>query len=256
MDWEASLAQARGGVESLLGLELIEHPHLLASVPVSVVLTTHNDSATLPEVIARVPDGVQELVVVDRHSEDGSATRARQLWPGASVLELGVEERGVALAAGLRSSTGEIVVTLAADGSSDPGEIPRFVAALLTGADFAKGTRFVAGGGSTHLTPARRLGHLALSGAFNRLWPVHYSDVCYGYVAFWRRHVPDLVPDRSGAEGALLVNIRAVKARLRIVEVPSFERGWIQRPSQPAALEVGRVGLRLLRTIVAERVRP
>ena len=42
-----------------------------------------------------------------------------------------------------------------ADGSADPAEIPRFVEALVEGADFAKGSRFRPGGGSADITPVR-----------------------------------------------------------------------------------------------------
>ena len=52
---------------------------------------------------------------------------------------------------------------LDADGSTDPAEIPRFVAALLDGHDFAKGTRFVTGGGSADITPLRRLGNWGIT---------------------------------------------------------------------------------------------
>ena len=57
--------------------------------------------------------------------------------------------KGDALTCGFRAATGDIIVMLDADGSADPGEIPSFVATLLSGADFAKGTRFVTGGASS-----------------------------------------------------------------------------------------------------------
>src|SRR6202044_1507036 len=112
---------------------------------------------------------------------------------------------------------------LDADGSTDPAEIPRFVAALLTGADFAKGTRFVTGGGGADITPIRRLGNRALAGLVNWIWKSDYSDLCSGYNAFWRRHLPDIVPDCAGFEVETLMNIRVARSRLRIVEAPTFE---------------------------------
>ena len=50
--------------------------------------------------------------------------------------------KGNALACGFAAATGDIIVMLDADGSTDPAEIPLFVAALLAGNDFAKGSRF------------------------------------------------------------------------------------------------------------------
>jgi hypothetical protein len=51
-----------------------------------------------------------------------------------------------------------------ADGSTDGGEILRFVGALVTGADFAKGSRFTSGGDSDDITFSRHLGNKILSG--------------------------------------------------------------------------------------------
>ena len=91
-----------------------------------------------------------------------------------------------------------------ADGSADPAEIPQFVRALLDGADFAKGTRFADGGGSSDITRLRHLGNRALSGLVNMLCRTKYSDLCYGYNVFWRRHVPvfGLQPNRTSQPAA------------------------------------------------------
>jgi hypothetical protein len=79
-----------------------------------------------------------------------------------------------------------------ADGSADPGEIPKFVDALLDGADFAKGTRFAAGGGSADITRLRRSGNRMLGTAVNLCHGTHYSDLCYGFNVFWQKYVPAL----------------------------------------------------------------
>jgi glycosyltransferase involved in cell wall biosynthesis len=148
---------------------------------------------------------------------------------------------------------GDIIVMLDADGSTDPAEIPRFVAALITGADVAKGTRFVTGGGSSDITLTRRLGNRMLSGLVNSLWNTNYSDLCYGYNAFWRRCLPEILADCNGFEVETLMNIRMARSNLRVVEVPSFERDRLHGTSN---LRATRDGLRVLRTIMAERLRP
>jgi hypothetical protein len=142
---------------------------------------------------------------------------------------------------------------LDADGSMDPSEIPRFIAALRTGADFAKGTRFLAGGGSSDISRTRRLGNWALKSLVNRLWRTRYTDLCYGYNAFWSRHLQALEINSNGFEVETLLNIRATRCRLALVEVPSFER---DRLSGVSNLSATRDGFRVLRTIIAERVRP
>jgi glycosyltransferase involved in cell wall biosynthesis len=212
-----------------------------------------NEAENVAAVLARLPPGLHEVIIVDGHSTDGTLERALEVRPDAVTLLQTGRGKGNALACGFWAATGDIVVMLDGDGSTDPAEIPRFVSALLTGADFAKGTRFVTGGGSTDITYVRRMGNRALSGMVNRLWGVNYSDLCYGYNAFWRRFLPQLSPDCNGFEVETLLNIRAARSGLRIHEVPSAEG---DRQHGTSNLNARRDGVRVLRTIVAERIRP
>ena len=111
-----------------------------------------------------------------------------------------------------------------ADGSTDPGEIPRFIDALLQGNDFAKGSRFLKDGESHDITPLRSLGNYGLSMLVNIFFGVRYSDLCYGYNAFWRHCLDSIRIDCDGFEVETLINIRIHKANLKIAEVPSIER--------------------------------
>jgi len=140
---------------------------------------------------------------------------------------------------------------LDADGSADPSEIRRFVEALEAGADFAKGSRFRPGGGSADISPLRSAGNWVLSRTVNVLFGTSYSDLCYGYNAFWRRCLPAISVDCDGFEVETLINIRVARAGLRIAEVPSFERARIHGQSN---LNTFRDGARVLRTILRERV--
>ena len=96
--------------------------------------------------------------------------------------------KGNALACGFDAATGDVIAMVDADGSADPGEIPAFVRGALCGADFAKGTRFAAGGGSSDITRLRKLGNRGLTPLFNLCYGARYSDLCYGYNVFWRSH--------------------------------------------------------------------
>src|SRR4051812_15475422 len=137
---------------------------------VSVVIPTLNEADNLPHVLGRLPAGIDELVVVDGGSTDGTVDVARALRPEALILNQDGTGKGDALRCGFAVASGDIIVMLDADGSTDPSEIPRFVAALVTGADFAKGTRFVTGGGSSDITSLRRFGNRVLSGTVNLLF--------------------------------------------------------------------------------------
>jgi glycosyltransferase involved in cell wall biosynthesis len=220
-----------------------------------------NEARNLPHVAERLT-GVDEIVVVDGRSIDDTINVARRLWPEASIVRQTRRGKGNALACGFAVVTGDIIVMLDADGSADPGEIPAYVAALMSGADFAKGSRFCPGGGSTDITRVRWLGNRALSGMVNLMYGTRYTDLCYGYNAFWRRCLPiiALEPGEPGTdlrwgdgfEVETLINVRIAQARLTVIEVPSFERRRIYGASHLSAIFDG---IRVLRTIARERRR-
>jgi glycosyltransferase involved in cell wall biosynthesis len=219
-------------------------------VRVSVVIPTLNEEKNLPYVLSALPRGLHEVIVVDGLSTDETVAVARRLRPDARIVLQTGRGKGNALAAGFAASTGDIVVTLDADGSTDASEIPRFVAALCHGADFVKGSRFAQGGGSSDITRTRRWGNLALNTLVNRLYGTSYTDLCYGYNAFWARCLPYMRVDCDGFEVETLVNVRIAKGGLVIHEVPSCER---QRIHGRSNLHAVRDGTRVLRTIVRER---
>jgi glycosyltransferase involved in cell wall biosynthesis len=221
---------------------------------ISVVIPTLNEAANLPHVFARLPRGIDEVVIVDGHSVDDTVAVARSLRHDVRIVLQDGRGKGNALACGFAAAAGDIIVMLDADGSTDPAEIPQFVEALLAGHDFAKGSRFTAGGGSADITGIRRLGNLALSGLVNVLFRTRYSDLCYGYNAFWRHCLPVLsLGQDHGFEIETVINVRIARAGLRVVEVPSVER---ERLFGESKLSPVRDGLRVLRTIVRERSRP
>ncbi len=209
-----------------------------------------NEARNLPYVLPRLPDDVFEVIVVDGRSTDGTVEVARQLRPDVRVVEERRRGKGSALEHGFRACRGEIIVMLDADGSADPAEIPRFVDALRDGADFAKGSRNLPGGGSHDITRVRHLGNRALTRLVNLLFGSGYTDLCYGYNAVWARCLPDIDFNAPGFEVETLINIRAAKAGLVVREVPSVEHRRIHGVSN---LHAGKDGIRVLRTILRER---
>jgi glycosyltransferase involved in cell wall biosynthesis len=229
---------------------------------VSVVIPTLNEARNLPHVFASLPAGLHEVIVVDGHSRDDTLAVARKLREDVRIVMQTRKGKGNALACGFAAATGDIIAMVDADGSADPNEIPRFVRALLDGADFAKGSRFIPGAGSGDITWLRRLGNWVLSACVNLCYGTRYSDLCYGFNVFWRRHVPLFglaeAIDRDGPlwgdgfEVETLINIRIAMAGLTVTEVPSFEHPRIYGTSN---LRTFSDGTRVLRTIMAERRR-
>jgi glycosyltransferase involved in cell wall biosynthesis len=220
-------------------------------VQVSVVIAAMNEAKNLPYVFSRLPEGLHEVILVDGHSADDTVAVARRLRPDIRILTQSGRGKGNAMAEGFAACSGEIIVALDADGSTDPAEIPRFVSALCNGADFVKGSRFAQGGSSTDITRARSLGNRLLGAFVNTLYGTHYTDLCYGYNAFWARCLPYLRVDCDGFEVETLINVRVAKAGLIVHEVPSFEQVRLHGESN---LHTIRDGTRVLRTIVRERL--
>jgi glycosyltransferase involved in cell wall biosynthesis len=248
--------------------DIVFHPTAFPATPrtpsprVSVVIPTYNEAKNLPHVFSRLPADLHEVILVDGRSVDGTIEVARALRPDVKIVLQNRVGKGNAMACGFAAATGDVLVMLDADGSAAPEEIPAFVAALTAGADFAKGTRFARGGGSSDITRVRAWGNRWLNRAANILFGTRYTDLCYGYNAFWAHCLPalELEPGTRSADEKLwgdgfeietIINTRMAKAGMRIEEVPSFEHERVHGISN---LNTWRDGFRVLAALVVERV--
>lgn len=106
---------------------------------VDVILPVLDEAGALPWVLGRLPANAR-AIVVDNGSTDGSAGIASEL--GALVVSEPRRGFGSACAAGLAAATADIVCFMDADGSLDPIDVPRVVAAVAGGtADLVLGSR-------------------------------------------------------------------------------------------------------------------
>lgn len=219
---------------------------------VSVVIPVKNEAMNLPIVFGSLPRWVDEIVLVDGHSVDDTVAVARQCRPDITIVHQSGTGKGDALLAGFAACTSDIIVMIDGDGSTDGAEIVRFVGALVAGADYAKGSRFSASGGSDDINLGRRFGNRVLCGLVNLAFGTRYTDLCYGYNAFWSRHLPALGLDCPGFEIETMMNIRAARAGLRVQEIPSHEHRRLYGVSN---LRVVSDGCRILKVITAEAAR-
>jgi len=217
---------------------------------VSLIIPTLNEAENLKHVLPTIPNLVDELIIVDGASKDGTAEVVRELRPDARIIVDDRPGKGNALRTGFKAASGDILIMIDADGSMDPVDIGTFVAALEAGADVAKGSRFLQGGGSADLTKLRHLGNFVFTKTVRAAFGGRYSDLCYGYMAFWRHVLPTFEGDVQGFEIETFLNVRALAAGLRIVEVASYESRRIHGESH---LRTFRDGARVIRTIVQER---
>jgi anti-sigma regulatory factor (Ser/Thr protein kinase) len=179
--------------------------------------------------------------------------------PSARVIYQTRKGKGNALVCGFEEANGDVIVTFDVDGSADPHEIPRFVEALTRGADLAKGSRFCSGGGSQDITQFRALGNRGLNVLASAMTGTRFSDLCYGFNAFWADQLPVLcLPDTDadtpqhgdGFEIETLIIGRFAFAKAIIIEVPSYE---YDRYHGETNLNAVRDGFRVLWTILKDR---
>jgi len=224
-------------------------PFFIPNPTVSVVIPTKNEAKNLPHVLSRIPTIVDEVVLVDAKSQDGTVDVARSLRPDIQIVYQKGRGKGNALREGFAAANGDIIVMIDADGSMAPEEIPAFVNALLEGADYAKGSRFLDGGGTDDMEYHRYMGNLGFVTLVRLLYGGNYTDLCYGYCAFWSHVLTALQLESDGFEIETEINVRALKAGLRITEVPSFEYKRIHGQSN---LNAVRDGTRVLHMILKQ----
>lgn len=220
---------------------------------ISLIIPAMNEAKNLPHVLPRVPAWIHEVLLVDGNSSDNTIAVAQRLRPDIRVVAQEGCGKGAALRSGFAAASGEIIVMLDADGSTDPAEIPAFLGPLLSGADFVKGSRFLQGGGTSDMSFHRAFGNWCFVIASRMLFGGRYSDLCYGYNAFYAHVLPLLALDGDGFEIETQMNLRALRAGLKVAEVPSFESDRIHGTSNLHAI---RDGWRVLKTMLKERFRP
>ena len=231
---------------------------------VTLVVPTFNEELNVGYVLGALPAEIDEIILVDGGSTDGTVEKAKSLIPDIRVIQQARKGKGNALVAGFHSASCDRIIAIDADGSMDPAEISSFIGAMDAGAEYVRGSRFLPGGGSTDITLLRTMGNRFLNGIANTFFHTRYTDLCYGFNAMTRSSVHAfgfLNPfDASlgriwgdGFEIETMMSIRAVKAGLRIAEVPSFEADRISGESN---LNTFRDGSRCLRTLIAEKLSP
>jgi hypothetical protein len=255
-------------VEQNLPVSLLERPELIDLIgdrrelhlqyevikpEIGVVIPTRNEMNTIGNVLEEIPKQVRypsKVLVIDA-SDDKTSLVARKY--GAKVLRQRGQGKGSALRQAFCALDSDIVVMMDGDGCMQAEEIPRFVKAIVSGADMVKGSRFLKKGGSHDLSFIRKVGNLLFVTLVNLFWSGKYTDLCYGFLAFrmeaLERLKPYLTSDQFEIETEIC--IRANKLGLKVVEVPSVE---LKRSHGESKLSGMSTSLQILQTILHEFV--
>jgi len=218
---------------------------------ITALICTLNEEEALPHVLPRIPDWVDEVLLVDGHSTDNTVTVAKRLRPDVRIVHQAKRGKGDALKYGIEQANGAIIVTLDADGTTDPQDMPRFVEPLLRGYDFVKGSRFALSrpvGKPRH----RIFGNWVIVTTHNILYRTNYTDLCSGYNAFWKQAIARIDLSGWADQEEPLLNARVRKAGLKVLEVGHHDKGRTDgETKQPS----WRQGSGAIRTVIRERFR-
>jgi glycosyltransferase involved in cell wall biosynthesis len=217
---------------------------------ISVVIPTLDEAENIAWVLQRLPAEVGEVVLVDGRSQDDTVEVARAARPDIRVVDETTPGKGAALRAGFAAARGDVIVMLDADGSMHPAELSRYLERIAEGYDLVKGSRFIAGGGTADISRLRAAGNLALLVCANRLLGCRFTELCYGFMALRASALPHLALTANGFEIETQIVASAVRAGLRIAEVPSFEAA---RRYGESNLRTFRDGTRVFRELVRAR---
>lgn len=226
----------RGFCNSLLSTDVV---YGVGNKPeVTILICTLNEAENLPHILPKIPSGVKEVLIIDGRSTDGTVELARKLRPDVRVLSQPRRGKGDALRFGVRQASGDIVVTLDADGETDPSELSSFVEALRQTFDFAKGSR-LARGRPRRMPLYRWVGNKVLALTFNLLYGTRFTDICSGYVAFRKASFLRLHLTYDNCEMEQQMLARALKAGMSVVEVPHASDGRIAGTSKVSGIKQG-----------------
>lgn len=216
---------------------------------ISIIIPTLNEEKNLPYVLSDIKNSLKEkyeLILVDGYSKDGTVEIGQK--EGARII-YDDKGKGSALKKGMRSAKGDIIVMMDADCSHRGNELNLLIEGIKSGYDVCMGSRFIQGGGSEDITPLRVLGNKFFVFLVNSIWRMNYSDLCYGYRSFRRSAIRKLELESEGFGIETEISIKSAKKKLKVLEIPSFEKS---RLHGKGGLRTFRDGWIILKTIARE----
>ena len=223
---------------------------------VSVVIPAYNEEDSIGEVLLKTNATMEtvglpyEVIVVDDGSTDETKLRAMQYK--ATVLSNGTNKgKGYAIKRGLQNANGNIIVTMDADGSHQPEDIPKLISPLLNGADAVFGSRFI----SQREPYSTKKLHIFGNNLFNILIAVftgkRITDSQTGFRAYKKKMLDEIGITSNGYEIETEMTMKSLKNGHIVKEEPvTFER----RKNGSSNLHPLFDGIKIFKTIIKSAI--
>lgn len=216
----------------------------------TLVILTFNEIEGVKALYGRIPFGkVDECFAVDGGSTDGTIEFFRQKGLPVAVQE--VKGRAEAFRIGISRSKNEDVVFFSPDGNENPDDIPKLLGLLEEGYDMAIASRFLPDSRNEEdeeTLPLRAWVNRLFTFAANLFWNKgeHISDTINGYRAIKKSSFIKMNIDAAGFTVEYQLSIRAMKLRLKVAEIPTYEGNRIGGKSKAKSLPTGIAFLKFL----------
>ncbi len=181
-----------------------------------MIIPAYNEEKRIGKVLQRMPDFIDEVIVVDDGSKDKTSEVARGF--GAKVIRLERNQgKGRAMSEGIKKANGDIIVFIDADGQHKPEEIIKLVKPIVNSeADFVIGSRLIKVQGERPLI--RKISNFITTSLIRLKLGISVKDTQSGFRAIRREFLPEIESKRYEVETEVL--IKAVKKGARVKEVP------------------------------------
>ena len=185
----------------------------------SLVIPAYNEEEGLPLVVREYLDVVDEVIMVDDGSSDGTFQAAQALVGGkVKLLRHEVNQGKVAaLRTGVLQASGDIIIFTDADNTYPARYVPPLVQEIEKGADLVLGARIQA---RENIPAFNRLGNNIFSILATYISCIRIKDSQTGMRAFRREMFDKLDVKAKGLEFETKMTVRAAKLGYKIVEVP------------------------------------